>query len=98
LGSAHIKAAHKMLAKLTPGFDFINYLCAALTKADPKIAKRQSGPQCLLGSTHTKAAHEMLVKSTHGLTGVLCFEIRSLSKKSYKKRKLFFIFRYRCSL
>ncbi len=34
------KAAHKMLAKLPPGVNFINILRTALTLIDPKSVKR----------------------------------------------------------
>jgi hypothetical protein len=40
LGSAHAKAASKMLMKLTAGVDFTNILRAAFVFADPKSTKR----------------------------------------------------------
>jgi len=40
LGSAHVKAACKMLIKLTPGLNFINVLLTAFTLVDPKSVKR----------------------------------------------------------
>jgi len=69
LESSHVKAAHKMLVKLTPGVDLTNILLAAFTCKDPKSAKRKSSHQCLLailGSLHEKVARKMLVKSTLG--------------------------------
>jgi len=38
-GSAFVKAAQRMLMKLTPGVNFINVLCTAFTLVDPKSVK-----------------------------------------------------------
>jgi len=40
LGSAHAKAAHRMLMKLSPDVNFTNILYAAFTCIGPKSAKR----------------------------------------------------------
>jgi len=58
LGSTSIKAACKMLMKLTLGINFINVLHTAFTCADPKNGKIQLSCQyifTLLGSTGIKA-------------------------------------------
>jgi len=43
LGSAHVKAACKMLVKLTQELNFIKILPTAFTHADPKSAKDNDG-------------------------------------------------------
>ena len=40
LGPASVIAAHRMLMKLTSGFNFTNILQAAFTLADPESAKK----------------------------------------------------------
>jgi hypothetical protein len=62
-----IKAALKMLMKLTTAVDFTNILQAVFSFADLKSAKRQSSHPCLfafLESACIKAAHKMFVKLT----------------------------------
>jgi len=59
-----------MLMKLTPGLNFINALCTAFKRKDPKSVKIQLSCQylfTLLGSTGAKAARRMLMKLTPGL-------------------------------
>jgi len=54
----------------TSGVNFTNILQAALTKADPKRAKKLSSHQslfALLGFSRAKAACKMLVKSAPGI-------------------------------
>jgi len=73
LGSALVKAAPRMLMKLTPGINICNILQAAFMqedREDPKIEKRRSSHRCLfalLGSACVKAASKTLVKLTPGL-------------------------------
>jgi len=69
LGSVHVKASRKTLAKLTPGVNFANILCAALTLVDPKSVKRIDNLTVfftLLGSAHVKASPKMLAKLAPG--------------------------------
>jgi len=40
LGPTSVKAAHKMLVKMTPGLNFINILLTAFTPADPRSVKK----------------------------------------------------------
>jgi len=42
LESGYVKAAQKIMVKLTPGVNFINILLKAFTLADPKSAKKHS--------------------------------------------------------
>jgi len=60
------KAAREMLMKLTTGVNFINILCIAFMRADPKSAKIQSRKASvffvLFESVHVKAACKMLMK------------------------------------
>ncbi len=42
LGPTSVKAAHKLLVKLTPGLNFINVLRAALTLADLECPQKDS--------------------------------------------------------
>ena len=52
-----------------PGFNLINILQAAFTRADPKSAKKtvkSSSFLRILGSASVKAAHRMLMKLTPG--------------------------------
>ncbi len=61
---------HKMLAKLTPGYNFINVFCTVFTIPDPKCIKmtvKLSIFYTLLGSTSVKASRKMLVKLTPGI-------------------------------
>jgi len=65
LGSAHVKSAHKMLLKLSPGLNFINILCTAFTRGDPKSVERYWWLDWVLtlwGAMGIKAAHKMLLK------------------------------------
>ena len=67
LGSSSVKAACRMLMKLTPGFYLTNILLAAFALADPASAKKtvkSSSCFVLLGSVSVKAAHRTLVKLT----------------------------------
>ncbi len=66
-GSAFVKAAQRMLMKLTPGVNFVNFLLAAFMHADPKFAKKTGNMSVffvLLGSSCIKSDHRMLVKLT----------------------------------
>jgi len=71
LGSAHIKAARKMLVKLTPGVNFINVLRTAFTLVDPKRVKKiQLSHMYLLtlaGSASVKAVRRTLMKLSPGV-------------------------------
>ncbi len=59
LGPTQVKAAHKMLMKLTPGIDFTNILWATFKHKDPITTKRHWCCNCLftlLGSASVKGA------------------------------------------
>jgi len=61
------KGKLKMLMKLTPGVNFVNFLLAAFMHADPKFAKKTGNMSVffvLLGSSCIKSDHRMLVKLT----------------------------------
>jgi len=65
----HIKAAHKMLMKMTPAIDFINILCTAFAPADPESIKDTDDLTVfftLSKSSSVKAARKTLVKLTPG--------------------------------
>jgi len=64
LGASLIKAACKMLVKLTPGLNFINVVSTYFTLADPKSVKRYCRLDLvltLLGSAHVKAVLRTLM-------------------------------------
>jgi len=70
LGYAGVKAARKMLVKLTPGVNFINIQRIAFTLVDPKSVKKIDNLTVfftLLVYLCVKAARKMLVKSTPGV-------------------------------
>jgi len=61
LGSAHVKAVHWTLMKLSPGVNFINVLRAAFAPVDPKSVKwywQLDWILTLLGSTGAKAVRK----------------------------------------
>jgi len=65
LGSACVKAEHRMLMKLSPGVNFINVLQAVFTGTDPKSAKKTDKSTVffvLLGSVRVKASNKRQVK------------------------------------
>jgi len=67
LGSTSIKAAHKMLVKLTPGVDFTKVLRAVFANKYSKSPKRHWSLDCLsvlLGSLQVKAGRKILMKLT----------------------------------
>ncbi len=69
LGPTSVKAARKMMVKLTPGLDFINIIRTAFTPVVPQSVRTQSSCQylfTLLGPTSVKAVRRTLMKLTPG--------------------------------
>jgi len=56
----HVKAAHKMLVKSTPGVNFINVLFAAFTPVDLKSAKMAVKSSVVLRHLELKAARKQV--------------------------------------
>jgi hypothetical protein len=90
LGSASIKAVCRTLMKLSPGVNFINILCSALTLVDLKSVKSTAKSYkylfTLSGSASVKAVPRMLMKLSPGVKfiNILCTAFTLVDPKSVK--------------